>query len=703
MKRLLLKSMLLLCALIVGSSNVWADPVTLVSGSGTSNYAVPTGWSTSGTVEGGSYLKFDNGTITSPVFSPHTSLSFTYTVATYSSGTNHPLTIRILNASTDAVIVEKTTATPTSSTYISTDSPLSLGDISVDFKIQLYGPSGKGVRLRNYSISGIPASTDPSSNIAFANENPSLDFKDATSYTQTATTADGYAETVGASVTYSITENSAGATIDENTGEVTPTQTGSVTVMATAAGIAGKFSTSSASYTLTVTDTRTYTVTYHIANTVNNVNRTIGDPLSLDTPTAIAGMSFVGWSSTNNVAAPVWVENTTNVTSDMELYAIYEAVAGEYSYHLVEADQADWCGDYLIAFSSTVFADGRVGGTGENGMGANGVNVNPGTKLIGNTIDAEWGDTYNITIEARNSSDLSEGYLMTTKDGKYNYQTNNSNGLSATETRATAANYPLSISFVSSSNISIANSAGAVFHFNNSGTSAYFRFYKDGGQNNVYLYKKIADVEPVYSLGLTATITLADACTDGAKYYGTYSNNSAFIVPADVTVSAITSADGGKLTTSDYAEGDIVKANTGVLVSSTTAGEKTVVLTAATGTEISGNMLKASGDAGIDAGGMDEANTKFYRLTMHNGTQIGFWWGAENGAAFAVAENKAYLAVPNGSGAREGLWFNDDVTTGINAVENAETVKAVYNLAGQRVAQPTRGLYIVNGKKIVIK
>ena len=200
-----------------------------------------------------------------------------------------------------------------------------------------------------------------------------------------------------------------------------------------------------------------------------------------------------------------------------------------------------------------------------------------------------------------------------------------------------------------------------------------------------------------------ATITLASACTDGDKYYGTYSNNSAFIVPADLTVSAITSADGGKLTTSDYAEGDIVKANTGVLVSSTTAGEKTVVLTAATGTEISGNMLKASGDAGIDAAGMDEANTKFYRLTMHNGTQIGFWWGAENGAAFAVAANKAYLAVPNGSGAREGLWFNDDVTTGINAVENGETVKAVYNLAGQRVAQPTRGLYIVNGKKIVIK
>ena len=130
---------------------------TLVSGSGTSGYSIPDGWTSSGTVEGGSYLKFDNGTITSPEFAPHNGLSFTYSVATFGSGTNHPLTIRILNASTNAVIVETTTATPTSSSYISTDSPISLGDVTVTFKIQMYGPTGKGVRLRNYSVTGTPS------------------------------------------------------------------------------------------------------------------------------------------------------------------------------------------------------------------------------------------------------------------------------------------------------------------------------------------------------------------------------------------------------------------------------------------------------------------------------------------------------------------------------------------------------------------
>ena len=136
LKNKLLRVLLLLTTTLIGGGNfspVWGETVTLVSGSGTSGYAVPEGWTSSGTVEGGSYLKLDNGTITSPVFAPHNSLSFTYTVATFGSGTNHPLTIRILDASTNAVIVEETTATPTSTSYISTGSPISLGNITVNF------------------------------------------------------------------------------------------------------------------------------------------------------------------------------------------------------------------------------------------------------------------------------------------------------------------------------------------------------------------------------------------------------------------------------------------------------------------------------------------------------------------------------------------------------------------------------------------
>ncbi|MCH5306474.1 MAG: hypothetical protein J1E37_00235 [Prevotella sp.] len=73
-----------------------------------------------------------------------------------------------------------------------------------------------------------------------------------------------------------------------------------------------------------------------------------------------------------------------------------------------------------------------------------------------------------------------------------------------------------------------------------------------------------------------------------------------------------------------------------------------------------------------------------------------------------IPAGKAYLpANLFTSNAREISLIIGDAeggTTGISAVVNKETANNVfYNLAGQRVAQPTKGLYIVNGKKVMIK
>ena len=194
----------------------------------------------------------------------------------------------------------------------------------------------------------------------------------------------------------------------------------------------------------------------------------------------------------------------------------------------------------------------------------------------------------------------------------------------------------------------------------------------------------------------SATITLASACTDGTNYFGTYSNESAFVVPADLTVSEVSVIDGA-LYVDEYQTGAVVPANTGVMVSSATAGDHTVMLSSETGTSVLGedNMLKASSVAMT-------GNCLFYRLTMHNNETIGFWWGADEGAAFTIAANKAYLAVPKTANARMGFTFGG--ATGIEAVEKS-TVAAdrCYDLQGRRVMQPTKGLYIVNGKKVIIK
>jgi hypothetical protein len=43
------------------------------------------------------------------------------------------------------------------------------------------------------------------------------------------------------------------------------------------------------------------------------------------------------------------------------------------------------------------------------------------------------------------------------------------------------------------------------------------------------------------------------------------------------------------------------------------------------------------------------------------------------------------------------------VTTGISEVKVAEQTEGIFNLAGQRVAKAQKGLYIINGKKVVVK
>ena len=69
----------------------------------------------------------------------------------------------------------------------------------------------------------------------------------------------------------------------------------------------------------------------------------------------------------------------------------------------------------------------------------------------------------------------------------------------------------------------------------------------------------------------------------------------------------------------------------------------------------------------------------------------------------AFGANKAYFEVAAGaSPARLAIVF-DDETTGIKSVSNGQSTmnNVVYDLQGRRVAQPTKGLYIVNGKKVI--
>ena len=69
----------------------------------------------------------------------------------------------------------------------------------------------------------------------------------------------------------------------------------------------------------------------------------------------------------------------------------------------------------------------------------------------------------------------------------------------------------------------------------------------------------------------------------------------------------------------------------------------------------------------------------------------------------ALPAGKAYLNIAVSSAPFLSLDFGNEATNIADVRSKMENVKGeVYNLNGQRVAQPTKGLYIVNGKKVVL-
>ena len=218
--------------------------------------------------------------------------------------------------------------------------------------------------------------------------------------------------------------------------------------------------------------------------------------------------------------------------------------------------------------------------------------------------------------------------------------------------------------------------------------------------------------------------TLNFKATDGSLYYATFSSDKDVVFTNDVTIYGV-SVEGGKVKTTQFPiayyevtdatvgdgtgiveNGHYVPANTGVLVEALANSTSYYFPKNTQSVECPSNMLMPA----PVAGGKFTAETGkvYYKLAYGdwtNKTQLGFYWGADNGGAFYVKAGTAYLAVPKAKAAgAKGFAFNGEATgiEGVNA--NVENAKAIYNLNGQRVASMAKpGLYIVNGKKVVRK
>ena len=235
--------------------------------------------------------------------------------------------------------------------------------------------------------------------------------------------------------------------------------------------------------------------------------------------------------------------------------------------------------------------------------------------------------------------------------------------------------------------LTAANSDYGTLQFNISSP----RFTTYGGK--VGQYATIVDMSNVVS---GAVLSLP--ATDGTANYATFSSDKA-VEFVDATVYAVNVVNG--VLQLNEVTSKQVPAGTGVLLKSEKETAPYFYINEADAIE--NNLLKpaSQGMSGISG------SYKFYKLAYDDydaKTGLGFYWGANNGGTFTVKAGTAYLAVPAVPNAASVKGFLLDGTpTAIEGVEAENNTDVIYNLSGQRVQKAQRGLYIVNGKKLMVK
>lgn len=156
--------------------------------------------------------------------------------------------------------------------------------------------------------------------------------------------------------------------------------------------------------------------------------------------------------------------------------------------------------------------------------------------------------------------------------------------------------------------------------------------------------------------------------------------------------------------------GDLVPAATPVLIRADKKGTYPLIYSASN----KGNSAGTQNLVGQETAGTITAEDGYYYYKLAYDdytakTDLGFYWGAEDGGVFSVPAGKAYLKVAQTADkAVTAFRFDGTTVTGIGNVATdgaAQQVKSAYTIDGRRVDanRLTKGIYIVNGKKVVVK
>ena len=369
-------------------------------------------------------------------------------------------------------------------------------------------------------------------------------------------------------------------------------------------------------------------------------------------------------------------------------------------------------------------------------MPASNIHATTYYKKITSTDELVDGGVYLIVCEDRNeamgslnsSSSRGEGKSITINDNTYTGEVNQSGyPYEITISQAKNGNYNLyhasgyfingengndlvfstttgddgwSIIFDEDGNVEISNSKKEGNYIQRYQSNSYYKNYSSasGGQTPVQLYQKVGEM------------SIAQA-TDGIT---TYVADFAYSMPQHLVGHTVELADKADviITKKAFRAGDEVPALTPLLIKSTEdfAADETktynpAVLNKTVAAYEGDNMLEYRRDEDKMTKSMKTGSVYYYKLAIKDGN-VGFYWGADEGAAFKMTKpSTAYLTVPQ-SMSVQGFVLNleEGEPTGIVTVTTDENAP-IYNLQGIRMNGKNlpKGIYIQGGKKFMVK
>lgn len=185
--------------------------------------------------------------------------------------------------------------------------------------------------------------------------------------------------------------------------------------------------------------------------------------------------------------------------------------------------------------------------------------------------------------------------------------------------------------------------------------------------------------------------------------YGTFYTDKNYVLPQGLTAFAYTSVNGDNSLnkSEEYVAGDIVPANTAVVVKGAKGSYNYYNTEEAATKTIEKNLLKGvTTDTRIEA----ISGVKRYILTRADDGILAFY--RTNTGNINVKANRAYLEVPTAMAVAS--FSLEGTATGINNVVTTAAKQGIYTISGVRLNATTTkelpaGIYIVDGKKVIVK